>query len=204
MTDRPCISGKIGWYGAWFLTSVSTRMSNYVCVQPHMYNQTCIPTHDAPTHGKGKGKQETRQIGLWTHFSPAHKDSPPWSTGWVVCNPGWPISSAASISLPLVGYFQSYSLSEGENKTKLTEHFAPHLWNFSIKISKRQRVTLILLVLFNIKGLCCVELGVCFESVQWKRSKRTDALCDYVRDFLPSYSLVNYSNWNYWASTSFR
>lgn len=30
---------------------------------------------------------------------------------------------------------------------------------------KAVRVTSILLVLFNIKGLCCVELGVCFESV---------------------------------------
>lgn len=95
-------------------------------------------TWPPPTHGKWKRKQETPQIGLWTHFSPAHKDSPPWSTGWVVCNPGWPISSAASISLPLVAYFQSYSLSERENKTKLTEHVAPHLWNFSTKISKLQ------------------------------------------------------------------
>lgn len=103
-----------------------------------MYNQTCMYTHEPPTHRKWKGKQETPQIGLWTHFSPAHKDSPPWSTGWVVCNPGWPISSAASISLPLVEYFQSYSLSEGEKRTKRTEHFSPHLWNFSIKISKLQ------------------------------------------------------------------
>lgn len=38
---------------------------------------------------------------------------------------------------------------------------------------KTVRVTLILLVLFNIKGLCCVELWVCFESIYWKHSKRT-------------------------------
>lgn len=90
-----------------------------------------------------------------THVSPGRKGSLPSSTGWGVCNLGWQTSSSASTALPLVEYFQNYSLSWVNKNNRFSLSFLPVLRNSEPKVSKlqmmqsMQRITSILSALLT-------------------------------------------------------
>lgn len=121
------------------ISDMNLYTHEWVCVQPHICVHTYANVYAHTWKMKKKVRRDLPSVP-GTHFSPGRRDNPPWSTGWVVCNPGWQISSAASASPPPVEYFQSYSVSEGKSQ-QTHSIFAPGLRNFSTNILKLPKLS---------------------------------------------------------------